>query len=110
MFDLPRSWQSPAPCRGPSHGSSEAPSRRFGAATWPQGAGVTVSLARSIEQRLAIIHTRPCRGQRLATGANINVASWIIVEVLPREGAVFARRFVEHGHMRLDAVFIDPAM
>jgi len=42
---------------------------------------------------------RACGGQGLATGADVNILDRIKAEVLACEGAVLARRFVEHGHM-----------
>jgi hypothetical protein len=46
-------------------------------------------------------------GQRLPAWADVDIALVVIGEVVASEGAVLARRFVEHGHMRLDAVFMD---
>jgi hypothetical protein len=46
-------------------------------------------------------------GSRLADWTFVDVAGMILGEIGAREGAVRARRFVEHRHVRLDAMVID---
>src|SRR5579885_1055873 len=82
-------------------------SRCVRATSWSQGTSIAVSLACSIEQGIAVVHARACRCQRLSARAGINVLGRIKAEVVAGEGAILARRFVEHGHMRLDPLLID---
>jgi hypothetical protein len=58
-------------------------------------------------QRRAVIHQRSCRSQHPAGRAEVDISLLIISEVVPRVCAVLARRFVEHGHMWLDATLAE---
>jgi hypothetical protein len=83
------------------------PSRRVRAAPGFESASRAFVLKCAVQHRRSVIHARPGRGQRRTAGTVVDVVLVIVGEVVAREGAVLARRFVEHGYMRLNAVLVD---
>jgi hypothetical protein len=74
-----------------------------------ESASCAVRFTGAVEDRRIVIHQSSRRGQHLAARAKVDVALVVIDEIVAREGIVFAGRFVEYSHVRLDAVFTGPA-
>src|SRR6516164_10503256 len=81
----------------------------LGAALALQRADVAIALASGVKAQV-IVPDSASRGEKLASRTGVNVARFIIGEVLAREDAVFALGRVDNWNMGRDLLFVDEPM